>query len=79
MPRKIHEIAKEITQEWKNINYAAKPYLEAMLKLETVNDNYGMDDGKSIVLYFLSNARSFKGEAARRIKLELSKMVGIIK
>ena len=73
--RPLHEIASEIRKEWENVNYAAKPYLSAMRELETVNDNYGLDSGKSIVLHFLCNAGSFRGEAARRIKAELKGMV----
>jgi hypothetical protein len=46
-----------------------------MATLETVNDHYGYDDGRYIVMYFLSNARSFTGADARRIKSELKGML----
>lgn len=69
--RPIYEIALEIKKDWKNINYAAKPYLEAMFELDKITDNYYLDRGKSIVLYFLSNASTWKGEKARQIKNEL--------
>lgn len=69
----ISEIAREVYKEWKPVHAWAKPYLEAMVTLESINDNYGSDSGKSIVAYFLSNARSFKGEAAKAIKKELNK------
>jgi hypothetical protein len=36
-----------------------------------------MDTGKSIVLYFLSNAGTWRGETAKRVKAELKKMVGL--
>jgi hypothetical protein len=36
-----------------------------------------MDTAKSIVLYFLSNASSWRGEKAKSIKAELKKMVGL--
>jgi len=42
-----------------------------MRQLESVNDDYGYDSGKSVVLYFLSNAATFKGEAAKLLKAEL--------
>jgi hypothetical protein len=48
-----------------------------MACLESVNDNYGWDSGKSIVLYFLGNASSWRGEVAREIKKELKSMVGL--
>lgn len=69
--RPLHEIAREIRRDWKPVNYAAKPYLEAMYTLDGINDQYGLDSARSIVLYFLSNASSWRGETARRIKAEL--------
>ena len=76
--RPLYDIAREIYDDWgRNVNYAAKPYLEAMSTLDSVNDNYYMDSGKSIVLYFLSNASTWRGETAKRIKIELKKMVGL--
>jgi len=76
-PRTLSQIAREIRRDWGNVNYAAKPYLDAMSSLNSVNDKYGYDDAKSIVLYFLSNASSYRGENAKRIKAELKKMVGL--
>lgn len=75
--RSLNVIASEIRNDWKNVNYGAKPYLDIMLSLDSVNDKYGYDSGKTIVLYFLSNASSWRGENAKRIKSELKKMVGI--
>ena len=72
--RPLYKIAQEIRKEWTNVNYAARPYLDAMRELSSVNDSYGLDDGKSIVLYFLANAGTWRGEAARRIKAELKEM-----
>jgi hypothetical protein len=78
-PRPLYVIAKEIRDDWSKqkggINYAAKPYLDAMTSLNSIKDNYMLDDGVSIVLYFLSNAGQWRGETARRIKAELNKMV----
>ena len=68
----IHEIAYEISKDWKKVAYSAKPYLEAMYSLENINDKYGLDSGKSIVAYFLSNASTWKGEVAKAIKKELN-------
>jgi len=42
-----------------------------MLSLNTVNDNYGHDSGREIVLRFLCNAQMWRGEIARNIKAEL--------
>lgn len=73
--RPIHEIANEIRQDWKPVNYAAKPYLEAMESLDKITDSYGQDDARMIVTYFLSNAQGWKGEKAKAIKVELKKML----
>ena len=74
--RPLHEIAREIRKDWgAKVNFAAKPYLDAMATLDSVDDNYGWDSGKSIVLYFLSNASTWRGETAKRIKAELKAMV----
>lgn len=72
--RNLSEIATEIRRDWKKVNYAAVPYLEAMECLNTMQDAYGCDDAKSIVLYFLCNAGTWKGEVAKRIKAELKAM-----
>ena len=73
--RPLHEIAREIKKDWgTKVNFAAKPYLDAMASLDSVNDNYGWDSGKMIVLYFLSNASTWRGETAKRIKAELKAM-----
>lgn len=75
--RPLYQIARDIYQAWPKINYAAKPYLEAMRDLSSINDKYGYDDARSIVLYFLSNAASFKGDTAKLLKLELKAIAGI--
>lgn len=70
----IGEIARNIRRDWgSKVNFAAKPYLDAMQSLDSINDQYGMDSGQSIVAYFLSNASSWKGETAKAIKKELNK------
>lgn len=72
--RKLSEIADEIRQDWYPMNYAAIPYCEAMLSLESINDRYFADSAKSVVLYFLANAQTWRGATARRIKAELKGM-----
>ena len=67
----ISDIAALIRKDWKKVNYAAKPYLEAMQSLHSVRSSVGYDTGKSVVLYFLSNASSWRGDVAKAVKLEL--------
>jgi len=74
--RDLCVIAHDVRRNWPKVNYAAVPYLDAMGSLNDINGNYGYDSAKSIVLYFLSNARSWRGPEAKRIKAELKGMVG---
>jgi hypothetical protein len=74
MTKKLWEIAEEISADgWIHHPGAvhAQPYWNAMRDLETITDTYGADSAKSIVLYFLANAGTWRGETARRIKQEL--------
>ena len=73
--RKLHTIANEIKADWKRPYFGAVPYLDAMQKLETIGDSFYYDNGKSVVLYFLANANTWRGDNARRIKAELKAMV----
>lgn len=72
---KIDQIAVIIRHHWKNVNYAAKPYLSAMECLESVDDNYCHDSGRSIVGRFLCNASAWRGELAKHIKNELKNRI----
>lgn len=74
--RPLYEVAREIRRDWKKPNYAAVPYLQAMGELDKITDRYWMDDGVGIVSRFLSNASSWKGEVAKRVKAELKAMLG---
>lgn len=73
--RNLSDIAMEIRKDWKNPYFGAKPYLSAMMTMNSVHENYGMDSGRSIVNYFLANASTWRGETARKIKKELNAMV----
>ena len=73
--RSFSQIASEISRDWKKVYFGAVPYLQAMFSLDSINDKYGMDSGKSIVAYFLSNASTWKGEKAKEIKKELNTML----
>ena len=73
--RPLHEIAQEIKNDWKSVYFGAAPYLEAMTKLNAIEDYYCFDSAKSVVAYFLANAGSWRGETARKIKQELKDML----
>lgn len=73
--RTLRQIAIEISADWQKVNYGAKPYLEAMMQLNSVTDSYGYDSGKTVVLYFLSNASTYRGETAKQLKNELKTLL----
>jgi hypothetical protein len=75
MTRSLNTIAREIRSNWAKPYFGAVPYLDAMGSLDTMQDKYYFDDAQSVVLYFLANATTWKGETARRIKAELKTML----
>ena len=75
MTRPLHTIAADIRRTWPKPYFGAVPYIEAMGSLSSIKDNYGWDSADSIVRYFLSNAATWRGEDARRIKAELKGML----
>lgn len=74
-PRPLHKIADEITRVWRKPYFGAVPYIDAMRHLATVEDKFYNEPGDDIVMYFLSNARYWRGEDAARIKAELKAML----
>ena len=76
MARELCVIAQEITKDWgTKVNYGAVPYLNAMTQLYSIDDMYYDDTADSVVRYFLSNARSWRGEVAKRVKKELNEII----
>ena len=71
--KSISELAEIIREDFTPVYFGAVPYLDAMTRIDTLSDSYGLDSAKSIVLYFLSNAGTWKGETAREIKKELKR------
>lgn len=71
----VSEIAQAIAKDWQNISPYAKDYLEAMKDIKDINGSYYADSAKSVVLYFLANASSYRGENARAYKALLKDMV----
>jgi hypothetical protein len=74
-PRSICDVAKDIKAQWKKVYFGAVPYLDAMMLLTDADSSYGLDSAKEVVLYFLSNAASFRGPAAVQLKNELMYIV----
>jgi hypothetical protein len=74
-PRAISAIALDIVKAWHNPYYGAVPYLEALLTLNTIDDMYICEDAHSVILYFLSNAATFRGPQAKVLKAELKALL----
>ena len=71
MARSLFTISVDIRKDWQKPYFGAVPYINAMGSLDDITDSYGYDSGRSVVLYFLANAGTWKGDVARRIKKEL--------
>ena len=65
MARTIKAIAIDIWYGWQKPSYVAVPYLQAMQSLASMQDVYGCDDARYIVLRFLANAATYRGATAR--------------
>jgi hypothetical protein len=76
VPVKLCEVALMIRKDWSKqgtgVNYGARPYLDAMFSLDSIDEKFGYDSGVSIVRYFLANANSWKGAVARAVKKNLN-------
>lgn len=73
--RPLYIIAADIRANWAKPGLPALPYIYAMRSLNQITEPYGLDSGVSIVAYFLSNAATWRGEEARRIKAELREIL----
>lgn len=74
-PRTLAVIAAEVRRTWAKPYFGAVPYLEAMGELQLIRDQYYCDSAASVVRYFLSNASTWRGEDAKRIKAELKALL----
>ena len=75
--RPLHVIAGEIREHARQaragvpwVTYSG-PYVTALASMATIDDRYGMDDGRSTVAYLLANLSGWRGADARRVKAEL--------
>lgn len=71
----VSEIAYAIAKDWQNISPYAADYLNAMKEITDIEGSYYADSAKSVVMYFLANAGSYRGDNARSYKALLKAMV----
>lgn len=69
--RPLSAIAADIRKHWTPAHNGALPYLFAMGQLTLLTDDYVSESARSIVVHFLSNADTWTGPTAKRIKKEL--------
>lgn len=75
IPNTLRMIAFVIEEHWHNMYFGAVPYVTAMYRLNSIHDMYGADSGKSIVRYFLGNAKTWRGDVARAVKQKLNELL----
>jgi hypothetical protein len=75
--RSLSIIARDIKADWEKPYFGAVPYIDALSQLNEISDRFYSDSAKGVVLYFLANASSWRGETAKRIKSELKTLAGI--
>lgn len=77
--RALHTIAADIVRDHvtqaKPLPFGAVPYVTAMGSLLSLEDTYGADPARSVVLYALSNLATWRGPVARQVKKELREML----
>ena len=71
----ISDLAKMIEKDWGEVSSHARPYLSAMNHLNDIKDAYCDNYGEKIVVYFLCNAVSWRGNLAMMIKKELNRRI----
>jgi hypothetical protein len=76
--RTLREIADEVEADWRVINnQAARTALDYMKTMGAIEAPFAVDpDGYAVVGSFLTHAIGWRGEVARRVKKELSRMCG---
>jgi hypothetical protein len=84
--RPLYEIAKDIIVDINNqyVNKGklnpswviyATPYIVAMSRLESIDEDYFADTAHSVVCYALSNLSYWRGDVAKSVKLELKALI----
>lgn len=67
----LHAMSLIIRRHWPKPYFGAIPYIDAMGSLSSIRDNYYADSGHYIVMYFLANASTWRGEVAKAVKARL--------
>lgn len=66
-----------IKEDWKKPYFGAVPYINALTQIYSIGGRYYAEDAHSIVLYFISNASTWRGPVAKAVKAELKRRAKI--
>ena len=75
MNRSLRAIAEEIKADWHTIHPVAKPFVDALATLESIDDMFHRDRAIAVVARLRGACGTWRGATARRIKLELDEML----
>lgn len=70
-------LAQICQRDWERPYFGAVPYLQAMRTMDTFQEDYGCDSGRSVGLYFLANAQAWRGPVARLVKARIKALCGV--
>lgn len=73
----VSDLAMRCQRDWKNPYFGVVPYLRDMHRMVTVDDPIANDSGRSVINYFLSNARLWRGPVAKEVKAELRRRLAL--
>jgi hypothetical protein len=75
MARSISEIAREIREKWKPVHGEAEQIVDAMERINSLNDTFSAEPAIEILSRFRWAARTWKGPVAKRIKDEIEALL----
>lgn len=64
------DIVADYNRNGKPVYWSAKPYVDAMLSLDSWDESFYSDDALTCAVYAFSNLSTWRGEEARAIKAE---------
>lgn len=68
----IYRLMEVVKNDWSRPYFGALPYIAALMAL-TDNGYYEEDSWQCLAVYFLANARTWRGPLARDVKVELNR------
>lgn len=76
-PTPLPTLVRMIRQDWRRPYFGAVPYIDALSELNSLDDIFYCDDGRTLATYFLANAQTWRGPVAASVKAELRRQLGV--